>query len=134
MNRLILDTSYLIGFERSGVAAAESVLDEDDAVIPAVVAAELEVGVHLASDSERPRRRAWVDGVLDAFEVVPYDLSVARQHGRLIAHTTRTGRPRGRHDLIVAATAASTGRAVVTMDEGAFDDLPGVARLSRPMG
>ena len=131
MKRLLFDTSYLIGLERDGVAAADGVLDEDDIAIPAVVAAELEVGVHLATDRRRPVRRAWVDALLGEFEVVPYDLAVALEHGRLMAHTTRTGRPRGRHDLIVAATAASTGRAVVTLDEGAFDDLPGVTRLDR---
>jgi tRNA(fMet)-specific endonuclease VapC len=36
-------------------------------------------------------------------------------------------RKRGAYDLLVAATAATTARTVITMDSSAaFDDLPGV--------
>jgi tRNA(fMet)-specific endonuclease VapC len=41
----------------------------------------------------------------------------------------RAGRPRGAHDLIIAATAAAAGRTVVTADRRAFDGLPGVAAI-----
>lgn len=44
----------------------------------------------------------------------------------LLAHARRTGRPRGAHDLQIAATAAATGRLVLTTDRRAFDGLPGV--------
>jgi tRNA(fMet)-specific endonuclease VapC len=39
----------------------------------------------------------------------------------------RAGRPRGAHDLIIAATAVATGRIVVTADGDGFADLPGVS-------
>ena len=56
-----------------------------------------------------------------------YDLDVARAHGELLAHASRSGRRRGAHDLVIAATARARGRIVVTADQGGFDDLPGVA-------
>ncbi|GLY65743.1 hypothetical protein [Amycolatopsis taiwanensis] len=44
-----------------------------------------------------------------------------------MAEVTRLGTPRGTLDLIIAATARATGRALVTTDARArFGDLPGV--------
>jgi tRNA(fMet)-specific endonuclease VapC len=41
------------------------------------------------------------------------------------AHVKRAGKPRGAHDLIIAATAIATGRSVLTTDSAAnWDDLP----------
>ena len=37
------------------------------------------------------------------------------------------GRPRGAHDLIIAATARVTSRTVITADPSGFDGLPGVS-------
>jgi tRNA(fMet)-specific endonuclease VapC len=65
--------------------------------------------------------------ILAVVGVQEYDLDVARTHARLLAHTLRQGKPRGAHDLIIAATAAATARSVVTYDkQAAFADLPGV--------
>jgi tRNA(fMet)-specific endonuclease VapC len=47
-------------------------------------------------------------------------------HATLLAHVRRSGRPRGAHDLIIAATAAARDRLVVSTDTTAFADLPGV--------
>jgi predicted nucleic acid-binding protein len=38
----------------------------------------------------------------------------------------RTGRPRGAHDLIIAATSVSSERTLLTTDARGFEDLPGV--------
>ena len=101
--------------------------DGDDVVIASITAAELLVGVHLADDARRPVRAAFVDEVLATIPTVDYDLDVARAHAELLAHARRTGSPRGAHDLIIAATAKTTTRIVVSADVGAFVDLPGVA-------
>ena len=45
---------------------------------------------------------------------------------KLLAHAAQTGRPRGAHDLIIAATALAHGRTVVTLDRRGFEGLPGV--------
>lgn len=92
----------------------------------AVTAAELRVGVILSSGENRAARVAFLDDVLHVIPVLDYDRAVAEVHAELLVHVRRQGRPRGAHDLIIAATARSVGRTVVTADESAFADLPGV--------
>jgi tRNA(fMet)-specific endonuclease VapC len=103
------------------------IADEDDVAIAAITAAELLVGVELADKRRRATRAAYVQRVLSEIPVEGYDLGVARAHAGLLAHARRSGRPRGAHDLIIAATAASTSRTLVTADPGGFEDLPGVS-------
>lgn len=96
----------------------------------AVTLAELLVGVALADERYRPKRQAFVDGLVAVMPIETYDADVARAHAGLIAHARRAGRPRGAHDLIIAATALARNREVVTLDATGFTDLPGV-RLRR---
>jgi tRNA(fMet)-specific endonuclease VapC len=65
--------------------------------------------------------------VLSIVPVETYDLGVARTHARLLAHPQRSGRARGAHDLLIAATALDQERTVVTVDAAGFDELPGVS-------
>jgi tRNA(fMet)-specific endonuclease VapC len=127
--RLILDTTVLVTAERGSVGLEELLEDDDDVAIAAITAAELLAGVELADATRRQAREAFVGDVLATIPVEDYDLAVARAHGRLLAHVRRTGKPRGAHDLIVAATAAATGRTVVSSDASGFDQLPDVAVL-----
>ncbi len=127
MARLILDTTVLVAAERGRSHLDSLIDDDDDVVIAAITAAELLVGVHLADASNRARRAAFVDAALATIPVEDYDLEVAKTHAELLAHARRTGRRRGAHDLIIAATAAATGRTVITANVDAFSDLPGVA-------
>jgi tRNA(fMet)-specific endonuclease VapC len=116
----------LVAAERELGGLAGAVAAEDDVVIAAVTAAELLVGIELADRRRRPRRARLLDALLETVPVEPYDLDVARAHGRLLAAVRKAGRPRGAHDLIIAATAAATERVLVTVDEAGFADLPGV--------
>ncbi len=127
MEQVIADTSVLVALERDE-GRADVVLGEasGDVVIAAVTVAELLVGVLLAGEDQRGRRAAFVDGVLERVRVEPYTETVAREHARLIVAARRSGTPRTAHDLIIAATAAHTGRVVVTHDLAGFRDLPGV--------
>jgi tRNA(fMet)-specific endonuclease VapC len=59
--------------------------------------------------------------------VAPSSFEVARAHAGLIAATRTMGRPRGAHDLIIAATAIATSRILISADRAALADLPGVA-------
>lgn len=127
MARLILDTTVLIDAERTGRSIDRLIADHDDVAIAAVTAAELLVGVELADDARRSLRAAFVRSVLDTIPLEDYDLQVAHAHARLLAHVRRSGRPRGAHDLIIAATAVARDRLVISTDGGAFTDLPGVA-------
>ena len=126
MERLILDTTILIASER-GARALDSVIgDDDDVAIAGITAAELLVGVELADRRTRASRTAFVEDVLSTIPVIEYDLPTARVHARLLATTRRAGKPRGAHDLIIAATAIQTGRQIVTADDRGFADLPDV--------
>lgn len=131
MERVILDTGVLVAAERGNLDLAGLQERNDDVCIAAVTAAELLNGVELADDARRERRRTFVQGVLALVPVEDYDLDVARAHARLLAHVHRTGRRRGAHDLVIAATAAATARTVATLDAQArFGELPGVEAVS----
>lgn len=126
MTRLLLDTTFLIDAERDGTVIEQLIADDDDAAIAAITVAELRVGALLADDRRRSARAAFVDVVLSALPVIDYDLDVASAHADLLVHVRRAGAPRGAHDLIIAATAVATGRAMVTASGSAFESLPGV--------
>ena len=128
--RLILDTGVLVRAER-GRARLDRVLDDtDDVAVAAITVAELLVGVELADDLRRAPRAAFVEDVVATIAIEDYTLDVAVAHAKLLAHVRRAGRPRGAHDLVIAATGAATGRTVLTSDASAgLAELPGVDAL-----
>jgi tRNA(fMet)-specific endonuclease VapC len=126
LERLILDTSVLVAGERIGSSLDAVVSDDDDVAIAAITAAELLVGVELASKQRRARRLEFVERILESVPIEVYDLAVARSHASLLVHTRRVGEPRGAHDLVIAATAVASDRTVVSADAQAFDGLPGL--------
>ncbi len=131
--RLILDTGVLVASERRRTALSDLVEPDDDLVICAVTVAELLTGIELAAEPDRAARAEFLARVLEILPVEPYDVSTAEAHGQLLAHVHRRGAPRGAHDLIIAATALSTRRIIVTTDRQAhFEELPGVACLVLP--
>ena len=133
MTRLLLDTSVLVAAER-GAPLTAVLPDDADVAVAALTLAELAVGVELASARYRTARAAFVADVRRTLPALPYDDRVADAHAALLAAVRRAGRPRGAHDLIVAATAAAWDRTVVTRDAGAFTDLPGVTVLEVATG
>ncbi len=126
MTLLLLDTTFLIDAERATSDLDDLIDDDDDVAIAAVTLAELTVGVALATPRQRPRRRSYVDEIAGSIPILPYDEAVALQHATLLVAVRKAGRPRGAHDLIIAATAAAAGRTIVSADRRAFEDLPGV--------
>lgn len=129
--RLILDTGILIALERGKLAVDQLLGEDDDVAIAAITVAELLVGVELADQDRRQPRQDLVDDLLSAMPIEPYGHGTARAHARLLAHVKRAGRPRGAHDLIIAATAVATGRSVLTLDSAAqWTDLPEVTAVA----
>ena len=127
--RLILDTNMLIAYERGTIDRLA--LDEDDLSIASVSVAEYRVGIEMADTAEPAAERAKaLTAITSAVNVLDYTEATAAHHGRLLAHARRSGTPRGAHDLIIAAHAAETGRAILSRDTKArFGDLPGVSTL-----
>lgn len=124
MDRLILDTGVLV----AAVRGRAKVPDDADIAIPAIVISEYLAGVHMDSNVGRQAaQREFLNNVLTVVPVCNYDRAVAEHHAELLAHTARTGSPRGTHDLIIAATARATNRMLLTTDQRAsFETLPGV--------
>lgn len=129
MSLLLLDTTFLIDAERGGVDLDDAIDDDDDVAIAAVTVAELLVGVKLVSGRQRKARQAYVDEIIESLPIIAYDRDVAIEHADLLVAVRETGRPRGAHDLLIAATARATNRTVVTADRPAFADLPRVATV-----
>ncbi|GAB2460810.1 hypothetical protein GCM10027062_45440 [Nocardioides hungaricus] len=125
--RLILDTNVLVDYERDRLDRRQ--FDNDDIVMAAISVAEFRAGAERASTTlRRAARLTALADLRDWVDVADYTESTAVEHAKLLAHTHRTGRPRGPHDLIIAAHAAETGRTIVSRDAAArFGDLPDVA-------
>jgi len=127
---LLLDTTFLVDAERGNDRLDDLIADDDDVAIAAITVAELLVGVDLASSPKRRRaRQDYVDIVVESIPVLNYDTTVATEHAALLVAIRAAGRPRGAHDLIIAATARATSRTVVSSDRSAFKDLPGVTAV-----
>ena len=129
MSLLLLDTTFLIDTERGDVTLDDVIADDDDIAIAAVTVAELLVGIRLASGKRQEARQVYVEAILESLPIIAYDRKVAVAHADLLVAVREQGRPRGAPDLLIAATARATDRTIVTADQEAFTDLPGVATV-----
>jgi predicted nucleic acid-binding protein len=112
---LVIDTSAIVEIERiaesrNGDADTWDELraraGEAVVVIPAIVCAEILLGVELASGTKRAaQRRARLEELCARVPVIDFDLSVARAWARLFAALQQSGRMIPANDLAVAATA-----------------------------
>jgi tRNA(fMet)-specific endonuclease VapC len=130
LTRLLLDTTFLVDADRSKVSLDHLIADDDEVAIAAITVAELLVGVLLADEAHRADRQQFVEEIRDTIPIVDYDATVAAAHAELLVVVRHQGRPRGAHDLIIAATANATQREVVPADHSAYEDLPGVTARS----
>ena len=113
MTRGIADTSVFVAQE---VGRELGELPERIAV-SVITAAELELGVLRAQDTDtRARRLATLTRVRAAYPLLPIDADVASCFARIAAQELEAGRKLRRHDTWIAATALRHGVAVVTRD------------------
>ncbi len=114
MKRGIADTSVFVAQE-TGRELGE--LPEKIAV-SVITAAELELGVLRAQDTDtRARRMATLSRVRGAYALLPVDAQTASCFARVAAHELESGRKLRVHDAWIAATALRHGVAVVTQDD-----------------
>jgi tRNA(fMet)-specific endonuclease VapC len=128
---LVLDTSALVSVERDGgdVGEALSGLGDEPTVLPAIVYAELLVGVELADTSRRAAsRRAWVGALAAAIPIVDFDRRLAERWAEVRGELARRGDLIPANDLQVAATAVGLGFGVLvgSRDEAHFRRVPGL--------
>jgi hypothetical protein len=113
LTRLLLDTSVVIA--GSPVLVVEP---EDTAAISVITIGELRAGVRLAVDAEAQAvRQARLAAVRQMFEPIPVDESVAEQYGEILAAARAKRRTTKATDLLIIATAAATGRTLLTLDD-----------------
>jgi len=101
----LIDSSVLIAAERGQLEFDDisARYGEDDVAISAVTASELLHGFHRARTAvQRPRRQAFVEGLLAQLPVIAFDLTVARVHASLWADLVRRGVAVGERDLASA--------------------------------
>jgi tRNA(fMet)-specific endonuclease VapC len=128
MGRLI-DASVFIDLERKGshVSDLGEWLPDEPAMMAAMSASELLVGMHRAGTPQRrEERKAFIDDVLKFATILPFDLDVARRHAVLWAELSGAGQLIGAHDLIIAATALAHDHSVLTLNMRDFDRVPGL--------
>lgn len=125
----LIDSSVLVAAERTKTGAQSLLVAhaDEEIAIAAVTASELLHGVHrAATPGQRARREAFVEAILSAVPVIPFDLLVARVHARLWAELAAKGSPVGAHDLQIGATALAIGFDVATRDQRSFPRIAGL--------
>lgn len=120
--RGLLDTSVIIDLER---------LDPKhlpiESAVSAITMAELAAGPHATQDpDERARRQDRLQRAEAVFDPLPFDSEASRAYGRVYAAVVGAGRKaRGARavDLLIAATACSTGLPLYTRNPDDFQAL-----------
>jgi predicted nucleic acid-binding protein len=105
---LVIDTSAFVAVERAGADWSRLIEAHanETVALPAIVYAELLVGVALADTPKRARqRRHALDLMVGAVEVVDFGPAVAERWADLFAEQSRGGRLIPSNDMAVAATA-----------------------------
>ena len=120
--RGLLDTSVVIDLERLDPAHLPI-----ESAVSAITMAELAAGPHAAQDAdERARRQDRLQRAEAVFDPLPFDSEASRAYGRISAAVLGAGRKaRGARavDLLIAATACSTGLPLYTRNPDDFHSL-----------
>ena len=125
----LIDTSVLIAVERGliDLAALGDADDEEPLAIAAITASELLHGVHrLKGAVARTRAERFVERILGAIPVIPFDLDIARVHARVDAELSAAGTTIGDGDLMIGATAVWLDYRVATRDLRSFPKIKGL--------
>ena len=122
----LLDTNAVIHAVRGRPASVRHRLDLEGPArvrVSAVTVAELWYGAEKSDDPDR--RRRLFETFLAPFEVLPFDAAAGRLHGRLRYQLRHE--PIGERDLLIAASARSSGMTLVTANAGEFRRVPELA-------
>jgi len=102
--------------------------------VSSVTLAEIRFGIELLPDAgRRSELNDWLaHKVRPMFEqrVLPVSEDVMFRWRLMVEEGRKTGHTFSQPDLIIAATALSSGRSLVTADQTAFVDLPGIVSIS----
>jgi predicted nucleic acid-binding protein len=119
----------LIDVERRFIAGDRDALARlpPAALVPAIVVAELWLGVELSTSAHmRAFRTEFLERLVPFLELAPFDYGEARAYAALVATLTRTGQKIGDRDAQIAATALSGGHELMTRNLREFRQVPGL--------
>lgn len=126
---IVFDTTVLIAIERSPhqIEKVISGRENEPFGISVITASELLHGVHRAdSEKRRLKREAFVEKVIEAFPIYPFDLNAARIYARIWANLAQNGIVIGAHDLMIASTCISLGFSVLTSNIRDYEKIEGL--------
>ena len=111
MSGALLDTSAVLDLP-------EEIFENPEGFAVSVVTiGELRTGTVRAPDErERAFREESLKGVYELFVPIDIDVAVAERFGDTLAHAQAEGRTQKTIDLLIIATAATTGRTLITRD------------------
>ena len=117
-----------------GVVSWLAAVDEDQTCLSVVTITELRYGIErLTAGARKKRLDEWLhQELLTRFEgrILPVDLAIADECGRLAARSEGVGRPIEARDAFIAATAEVYGLTLVTRNVSHFH--PAVKALFNP--
>jgi predicted nucleic acid-binding protein len=115
---LVIDTSAVVALERGDVEPGTTLAGETVA-LPAIVLAELLVGVRMADSAVRAaERQQKIDALVDRVTVVDFDRTIAIRWSEVFAKLSSAGSTIPSNDLAVAATALHLGFGVLVGPSG----------------
>lgn len=118
----------------SGLLSWLATVDEDQTFLSVVTVTELRYGIERLTASARKKRLdQWLhEELLVRFDgrILPVDLPIADECGRLVARSEAVGRPIEARDAFIAATAEVYALTLVTRNVSHFQ--PAVKRLFIP--
>jgi tRNA(fMet)-specific endonuclease VapC len=124
--RFVLDTNTCIYVLKLEGRVVERLREHspDDVAVTIVTVAELWFAAHKSARPAAARRE--IDGFLEPFEVLAFDLEAAEAYARSRLALERIGRPIGERDLLIASIALARGLTVVTHNMSEFGRVPGL--------
>jgi predicted nucleic acid-binding protein len=134
---LILDSSVLIGEERTGRNARQALTEiaaraaGEDIAISVVTLVEMAHGVARANTSQRQAARSqFLNEVMLAIPVHPVTIPIALRAGKIDGENTAQGICLPLSDLLIGITALELGYRVATANVRHFQMIQGLGTLS----
>lgn len=95
----------------------------DQICISVITAAELRYG---CAKKGSPKLLAQVEAILDAVDILPFDVPADTEYGGIRAELEAAGKPIGPNDLLIAAHAYSIDATLITANIGEFQRVRGL--------
>ncbi len=123
----LLDTDIVIYWLNGNTRIHEKItsVKEKNIGISIISVAELYFGAF--NSGYRSENVRTIENLVQVFEVVPFDLKMAKLFGEIKAELKRTGQPLLDADILIAASAIACGQTLVSNNTGHFSRITGLS-------